>query len=120
MKLDLFDSHENILPYKGEVYFYPNFFDEKESGKIYSEFLKEVPWKQEPIVIFGNEVMQPRLTAWYGNDGRSYSYSGITMQALSWSKTLLMIKEKVEKLSGQKFNSALLNYYRDGNDSMGW
>ena len=33
---------------------------------------------------------------------------------------LQSIKNKIEKVSGSKFNSVLLNYYRDGKDSMGW
>ncbi len=70
--------------------------------------------------MFGKEVMQPRLTAWYGDSGKGYSYSGITMQPTPWNSTLIQIKEKIEKSSGVKFNSALLNFYRDENDSMGW
>jgi len=31
-----------------------------------------------------------------------------------------LIKEKVEPLCGVTFNSVLLNYYRDGNDSVAW
>jgi alkylated DNA repair dioxygenase AlkB len=120
MKLDLFEFTENQLPHHGEVYFYTNFFSKEESDLFYSELKDEVPWKQEPIKIFGKEVMQPRLTAWYGDEGKSYTYSGITMSALSWSNTLLKIKDKVENFSGLKFNSALLNNYRNGNDSMGW
>jgi alkylated DNA repair dioxygenase AlkB len=120
MKLDLFEFTENQLPHHGEVYFYANFFSKEESDLFYSELKDEVPWKQEPIKIFGKEVMQPRLTAWYGDEGKSYTYSGITMSALSWSNTLLKIKDKVENFSGLKFNSALLNNYRNGNDSMGW
>ena len=31
-----------------------------------------------------------------------------------------MIKEKIEPLAGTRFNSVLLNYYRDANDSVAW
>lgn len=64
--------------------------------------------------------MQPRLTAWYADAGKTYSYSGITMPGTEWTKTLLQIKTAVEKTSGVSFNSALLNLYRNGQDSMGW
>jgi len=33
---------------------------------------------------------------------------------------LLSLKEKVEQAAGKCFNSVLLNYYRDGNDSVAW
>jgi len=64
--------------------------------------------------------MQPRLTAWYGDPGKAYSYSGITMQPHNWTKALLEIKQRIEAVAGASFNSALLNLYRDGKDSMGW
>ena len=31
-----------------------------------------------------------------------------------------MIRELVEPLAGIRFNSVLLNYYRNGNDSVAW
>jgi alkylated DNA repair dioxygenase AlkB len=82
--------------------------------------LNEIQWKQEPIKIFGKEVMQPRLTAWYGDIDKPYSYSGITMQPYAWSGSLKTIKQKIEAVAGVTFTSALLNLYRNGNDSMGW
>lgn len=120
MKWGLVDNGKNSLPYKGEVYFYPDFLSLEESDEFYSALLNEVPWKQEPIKIYGKEIMQPRLTAWYADEGKSYTYSGITMQAFNWTNSLLRIKEKAERVSGHPFNSALINYYRNGNDSMGW
>lgn len=117
---DLFDPNENLLPHKGEAYFYPAFFDKTESDVLFQSLLTQVNWKQEPIRIFGKEVMQPRLTAWFAEEGKSYSYSGITMEAYPWNEALRKIKSKVEKEADVKFNSALLNLYRDGRDSMGW
>ncbi|MEO7766884.1 MAG: alpha-ketoglutarate-dependent dioxygenase AlkB, partial [Ferruginibacter sp.] len=64
--------------------------------------------------------MQPRLTAWLGDTTRAYSYSGITMQPQNWTKSLLEIKARIELEAGVCFTNALLNYYRDGKDSMGW
>lgn len=111
---------DNLLPFDGEVYYYPDFFSEEEGGVFFESLLKEIQWRQEPISIFGKKVMQPRLTAWYGDEGKAYSYSGITMPAQNWTPTLLKIKERIESVFGIKFNSALLNQYRDQNDSVGW
>lgn len=110
----------NLLPVDGEAYFFPDFFTEQESLHYFNQLSSEVDWKQEPIIIFGKKVMQPRLTAWYSDDFLEYRYSGITMQGQYWSKALLEIKNKIEKLSGVTFTGALLNYYRDQKDSMGW
>ena len=70
--------------------------------------------------MFGKPVLIPRLSAWYGNEGASYTYSGLTLQPNAWTDELLSIKQKIETISGATFNSVLLNFYRHGQDSMGW
>jgi alkylated DNA repair dioxygenase AlkB len=65
-------------------------------------------------------VPQPRLTAWYGDDGKAYVYSGIINHPLPWTALLLALKAKAEGFAENAFNSVLLNYYRDGSDSVGW
>lgn len=111
---------ENILSGQGEVYYYPKVFDNKTSEEYFKVLLSEIRWKQEPVKLFGREIMQPRLTAWYGDEDKSYTYSGITMQAYPWIKPLIEIKEQADRIAGSKSTSALLNLYRDGNDGMGW
>ncbi|MEO6232172.1 MAG: alpha-ketoglutarate-dependent dioxygenase AlkB [Ferruginibacter sp.] len=120
MQQSLFETSQNIIPVDGEAYFYPDLFPIDESDNCLKELTENVNWKQEPIKIFGKEMMQPRLTALYGEAGKTYSYSGISMQPHAWNDTLLMIKEKIEKIAGLQFNAALLNQYRNGQDSMGW
>lgn len=111
---------ENILPVDGEVYFYPALFSQEESDQLLKALTENIAWKQEPVFIMGKEIMQPRLTAWYGDADKSYSYTGITMAPHAWTKDLLIIKERIEKVAEHQFTSALLNFYRDGKDSMGW
>jgi alkylated DNA repair dioxygenase AlkB len=113
-------NNGNILPIDGEVYLYPELFNESTSDLFFKSLTENIAWKQEPVKIMGQEIMQPRLTAWYGDQGKSYSYTGITMNPLPWTIDLLKIKEAVQKISGEVFNSALLNLYRDGSDSVGW
>lgn len=108
----------NLLPYDGEAYLTPAVFSPEECEKILTRLETEIAWKQEPIRIFGKMVMQPRLTAWYGE--KEYRYSGITMKPNAWSETLLELKLRVEPLAKTTFNSALLNFYRTSQDSMGW
>jgi alkylated DNA repair dioxygenase AlkB len=120
MQQFLFNSDQNILPFQGEVHYYPIFFSPEESEKYFEYLTFEINWKQEPIQIFGRKIMQPRLTAWYGDSEKDYSYSGITMHPHRWTNTLLEIKQKIDSLAEVKFSSALLNLYRNGKDSMGW
>ena len=113
-------SENNLLPYGGEVYYVPNVFSRQQSDEYFNQLFTEIRWKQEPIKIFGKEVMQPRLTAWYGDITRSYAYSGITMAPNHWIHPLLEIKTTADQLSGAASTSALMNLYRDGNDGLGW
>jgi alkylated DNA repair dioxygenase AlkB len=62
----------------------------------------------------------PRLTAWYGDQGKSYTYSGIEQHPEHWNPTLKLIKSKIEQIAQVSFNSVLLNLYRDGKDSVSW
>jgi alkylated DNA repair dioxygenase AlkB len=111
---------KNLLPVDGEVHYFSDLFSREESASFLSTLLREIEWKQEPIVMFGKKMMQPRLTAWYGDAGKTYRYSGITMQPKPWTPSLLEIKHRIESKAGVTFNSALANQYRDENDSMGW
>ena len=70
--------------------------------------------------MYGKINPIPRLSAWYGDEGTSYTYSGITMSPSPWTSLLLDIRQQLNDLSGNDFNSLLANLYRDGNDSVGW
>lgn len=114
------NSPQNLLPQDGEALYYPDFFSPAESDTIFKTLLEETHWKQEPIKIFGKEVMQPRLTAYYGDTEKKLKYSGITMHSYPWTPTLMQIKKSIEPISGTHFNGVLLNQYRNEKDSMGW
>src|SRR5205085_1550841 len=62
----------------------------------------------------------PRLTAWYGDAGKSYTYSHIAMKSEPWTPILLYIKNRIEEVVEVSFNSVLLNLYRSGKDSVSW
>lgn len=102
------------------VVIYRTLFSEKESDKLFHELLETIKWKQEFIKLYGKSISIPRLTAWYGNSDKSYTYSKIAMNPEPWNSTLLQIKSKIESLSEVEFNSVLLNLYRDGNDGVAW
>ena len=70
--------------------------------------------------MWGRRLPQPRLAAWYGDAEASYAYSGIELHPLPWTPLLLDIKTRIEETVGSNFNSALLNYYRDHRDSVGF
>ena len=103
-----------------EIIYYPHFFDKKEADAIFDELTNEIPWQQDDIKVFGKIHPQPRLTALFGNEGKSYSYSNIKMQPHPWNLLLQKIKLHIESVTDTNFTTVLLNQYRDGKDSNGW
>jgi alkylated DNA repair dioxygenase AlkB len=100
----------------------PEFLSKEESDKLYQSLTANVQWEQKKYKDrkTGVEYPQPRLTAWYADhESLAYSYSGVTQLVQAWLPELLELKEKIEKITGATYNSVLLNYYRDGKDSVG-
>ena len=108
-----------LLP-QADLLFDPNFLPESEASTLRAQLTAEVAWEQRAIRMFGRELPQPRLTAWYGDPAARYTYSGLTWEPRPWTSALLDLRQRVAAATGGRFNSVLLNYYRDGRDSMGW
>lgn len=104
----------------GEYLYFPNFFSKSESDGFLKKMIEDIEWKQESMNMYGKEVQFPRLTAWYGDNDKPYSFSGITLQPKKWNEDLLQIKSKIQPIAEVVFNSVLLNLYRSGRDSISW
>ncbi|BAO76696.1 alpha-ketoglutarate-dependent dioxygenase AlkB family protein [Winogradskyella sp. PG-2] len=119
--MDLFSQKKQQfnLP-NAELIYIPNFFTKEEADLYFKIIETKTNWQHDDITIFGKTHKQPRLTALFGDSNQPYGYSNITMHPKPFSKTLQIIKAKVEDLSIIKFNTLLINLYRDGNDSNGW
>jgi alkylated DNA repair dioxygenase AlkB len=104
----------------GEIIFYSRLFNKVEADNFLNYLKTKIIWKQESMNMYGRKVDFPRLTSWYGDNDKPYSFSGITLQPYAWTNEILEIKEKIEKLTTVNFNSVLLNMYRNGNDSISW
>lgn len=103
------------------ISYFPNFLTENESLALYNHFKNTLKWQNNKITLFGKEHTVPRLEVFYGDAGLQYTYSGKTFNTVEWNKELFEIKSKIEKkIDNTTFNSVLVNYYRDGNDSNGW
>lgn len=96
------------------------FIDQRTSDELLRKFIAETPWKQGTQKMWDKEYLTPRLTSWHGDIGTDYSVSGKISNPNPWKPELLHLKSLFEPIAGIKFNSVLLNYYRDGNDSVAW
>ena len=120
MELFKTDHTNNLLPYDGIVNYYGPVLDAAQADSYRDVLLDTIQWKNDEAVIFGRHIITKRKVAWYGDDGYSYTYSNTTKHALAWTNELLQLKGLVEQLTGQKYNSCLLNLYHDGNEGMAW
>ena len=98
----------------------PHFLSEREADAFAASLIAEADWEQQVLKIFGREVAAPRLSAWYGDPGAAYAYSGLRLEPKPWLPALSELRSRLERRTGCHFNSVLLNLYRDGRDGMGW
>jgi alkylated DNA repair dioxygenase AlkB len=108
----------NLLPCDGEVVLIEDALLPADADRLLAALRVGIDWRQEVATVMGRRVPLPRLTAWYGEAG--YVYSGIRMTPAPWTAALVELKALAEALAGQRFNSVLLNLYRDGRDSVSW
>lgn len=111
---------QSVVLQNGEYIYYPNFIDSPTANYYLEAFKNNIEWKQESMNMYGKQVLFPRLTAWYGENDKPYSFSGIKLNPNAWSNELIEIKKLIEPECKVEFNSVLLNLYRDGNDSISW
>lgn len=114
------DSSINLLPYDGTVNYYGVIFKSDEANFYYDALLNSIEWKNDEAIIFGKKYITKRKVAWYGDLPYEYAYSNTTKKALPWTNELLELKLRIEKESGEQYNSCLLNLYHNGDEGMAW
>ena len=114
------DEPINLLPKDGFVRYFGVIFTPEERNRFYNQLMETVEWKNDQALIFGKLIVTKRKIAWYADETYNYTYSGITRVALKWNPILLELKERAEQLTGESYNSCLLNLYHDGSEGMAW
>lgn len=114
------DETKNLLPGDGTVNYYGKVFSSKEAVEYFEYLLNNIAWKNDEAVIFGKLITTKRKVAWYADTNFTYTYSNITKNALPWTTELLALKAITEKLTGDTYNSCLLNLYHSGEEGMAW
>ena len=114
------DPAVNYLPYEGTVHYYGKVLSSLEADHYFEMLMKNIAWENDQAIIFGRKIITKRKVAWYGDRGFEYTYSNINKYALPWTIELIELKALVEKLTGETFNSCLLNLYHSGEEGMAW
>ncbi|SDL98921.1 alpha-ketoglutarate-dependent dioxygenase AlkB family protein [Chryseobacterium taihuense] len=114
------NSPLNILPKDGVTKYYGKIFSDEECENYYQYLLNQIPWENDEAVIFGKLIYTKRKVAWFGEKEFEYTYSKRTKYAKFWTPELLELKQKCEEISGETYNSCLLNLYHDGSEGMAY
>jgi alkylated DNA repair dioxygenase AlkB len=118
--LPLVTAPRELLPFDGSAVLHDQFLDRELADRAFDELLSTNKWEEHDIVVFGQRHREPRLSTWHADDGREYEYSGLLRTPLAMTPLLSDLRQRCEQVSGAKFNSVLVNLYRDGNDGVGW
>jgi alkylated DNA repair dioxygenase AlkB len=119
--MDLFnDEHTNLLTDGGTVNYYGQIMPAGKADYFQQTLLENIDWRNDEAFIFGRRIVTKRKVAWYGDQQFEYSYSNTRKRAVQWTPDLIALKEITERVSGESFNSCLLNLYHDGNEGVGW
>jgi alkylated DNA repair dioxygenase AlkB len=96
----------------------PGWIEPGEARRLFEALLVEIPWEDHAVTIVGRKVPVPRRVAYYGPF--PYSYSGIVHPARALPPIVAELRDRIEAVSAQPFNTVLMNLYRSGNDSVSW
>ena len=122
--MDLFEQLENkpgnLLPYEGMVNYYGPIMSCKEANHYFDCLMHEIPWRHDEAVIYGKRIVTKRKVAWHADRPVAYTYSNTTKTASPWTPVPLELKDLVQAVSGETYNSCLLNLYHDGSEGMAW
>ncbi|MES2603293.1 MAG: alpha-ketoglutarate-dependent dioxygenase AlkB [Pseudomonadota bacterium] len=114
------DNGEQLALPDGTLHYFPAFYPPEQSLACFQRLLKETLWQQDTLNFGGRAVAVPRLQAWYGDAETHYGYSGLRLTPHPWTPLLTTLREDLQQRLSLPFNSVLLNYYRDGQDSVAW
>ena len=114
------DPRHNHLPYDGTVQYYGKVIQEMVADDYFEKLMQNIAWENDQATILDRQITTKRKVAWYGDQGYEYTYSNVNRYALPWTVELLELRQRVQQLTGERFNSCLLNLYHTGEEGMAW
>lgn len=113
-----YSNHQPKHP--ASLQYWPSFYPTLQADEYLAALIYDVSWSEDHFYAFDRRINIPRLQAWYADPGIQYSYSNNLLTQQGWLPLLLTIRQAIEQQVQHPFNSVLLTYYRNGNDSVSW
>jgi len=111
----------------------PHFLDKHgyDPDKLFDDIASEaedyyIPREKLTFSIYGKEMQLPRDKCFFGDQGKNgetplYRYGGkYNPKVNDWIPTVKLVRDLVEKETGQHCNHCVLNRYVDGSDYIGF
>jgi NAD(P)H dehydrogenase (quinone) len=109
----------SLTEIKPPVLFYPNFLNSVDDLNWFQKS-KELEWVRDQMNMYGKLIPVPRDECLFGDQDLRYEYRGTKIDTYPWPDFLLEARDRIQALSGYKFNFVVGNRYRTGKDSIGW
>jgi alkylated DNA repair dioxygenase AlkB len=99
------------------VEYLPDFLDAGERRALRQELVAaQAHFDRDVLTMYGRKVQSPRLVCAFGDEGLRYRYSGVERPTRPWTPAMRALRARLDG----NLNYALVNWYRDGNDYLGW
>ena len=105
----------------------PDFLKAPAAQRLQDTLTAHVCWQHESVTMFGKTHTLQRRSAWFGDAGIAYRYSGQIHEATGWPSYLETIRDQIRSTLPRRkhhpdkpFNFVLANFYDHGHQAMGW
>jgi len=122
LDISLLRGREYRLKDNATILYYEKFLDESRVQSLWQELMtlnfEQSEWKGAG----GRTYKTPRLQSWMRDDGITNKMASLYQKqpGFRWSASMMMIKRTIEKMLDCTFHYVLINWYRDGKDSIAW
>lgn len=100
----------------------PPLFPDPVSNMIFLALEQEVQYlTNQKVHLFGQQFNIKRQHVGYGSHpALKYSYGGLMLHAKPWTPVMLALRDRINELTGEEYNFAVVNRLKDGKDCLGF
>lgn len=102
----------------GTCFILRNFLSPMVATRLFETLQTSMPWSKSELMMYGKKCLTPRFQCWMGDEDVAAEVYSNTRVA--WTEDVWTLKQRVEKDLSFSFNYLLLNFYKTGDDYIGF
>lgn len=110
----------NVKQEPSDLVYESCFLHSSVADDLFTHCLKELPWQEELVQMFGRTFVAPRLSCALADEGCTYRYRGSQTEPIRLTRPLDSLRRNLQGQLNVPFNYVLATKYRNGNDYVGW